>query len=297
MAFSQVYPTSNKMASTMEDQKTLTEEEEAILFGEDSPIEEFEEARRKKDKFGNYLKAPNGSDQHHNPLDHSSTNPLVNKLRTMRDMLDACPDLWGELAKHCPDNRALLDEHMCDDKVDLTFAQMDDMVRKSAAVFQKLGVEKGKNVAILGENSAHWLLCDHGIQLAGGASAVRGADAPLDELRYIYSHSDSAGIAVLQGPKLLKKLADDTKNAKGLHAAAPLGLMNDSHGPVHTVVLMHREKKTLEQISQMANEIGVKVLVLAELLKEATPLAKDDTPKLDHSDLATIVYTSGTTGK
>ena len=79
---------------------------------------------------------------------------------------------------------------------------------KSAAAFASLGVGPGTNVALLGENSAQWLLVDHGIQLAGGASAVRGADAPLDELRYIYEHSDSAGIAVLQDPELLDKKYD-----------------------------------------------------------------------------------------
>jgi long-chain acyl-CoA synthetase len=59
---------------------------------------------------------------------------------------------------------------------------MEEVVRISAAaIFQTMGVRKGVNdVAILGENSARWLMIiDHGIQLAGGAWAVRGADAML----------------------------------------------------------------------------------------------------------------------
>jgi hypothetical protein len=41
-----------------------------------------------------------------------------------------------------------------------------------------------------------------GLQGAGSVSAVRGAGAPLDELRCIYAHSPLAGIVVLLGPKL-----------------------------------------------------------------------------------------------
>ncbi|EEC48472.1 predicted protein, partial [Phaeodactylum tricornutum CCAP 1055/1] len=196
---------------------------------------------------------------------------LIGKLHTMRDTLRNCPQLWTELSRNCGDKRALLDEHMCDDKVDVTFAEMNTIVRKSAAVFQSLGVKPGVNVAILGENSARWLMVDHGIQMAGGASAVRGADAPLDELRYIYEQSDSAGIVVVQGPKLLEKLASDA-SAKGMHR---LG----------------------EELTKMVDKYGLTVRVFADLLEEVQPVTDEQIPVLGRDDLATIVYTSGTTGR
>jgi long-chain acyl-CoA synthetase len=223
-----------------------------------------------------------------NPLDHAK-DPLVNKLRTMRGTIESCPQLWSELSKHCPERRALLDEHMCDEQIDVSFAQMNELVQKSAAVFSRFGVQKGVNVAVLGENSARWLMIDHGIQMAGGASAVRGADAPMDELRYIYEHSDSAGIAVLQGPKLFQKFAKNAKD-KGLSG---LGLENKKHGKVQRVILMHREKKTNEDIAKMSEEIGVEVHVFADLLDSAAPLDPALLPKLSKSDCASIVYTSG----
>jgi long-chain acyl-CoA synthetase len=40
------------------------------------------------------------------------------------------------------------------------------------------------------------------------ATVVRGQDAPIEELRYIYDNSDSSEVVVLQGPSLLKKLAE-----------------------------------------------------------------------------------------
>ena len=259
------------------------------MFGDEPRDIPFPSRHRRKDKNGNIL------EDHAlalDPLDHAK-DPLINKLHTMRDTVESCPQLWAELAKHCPNREAILDEHLCDDKVDLTFAQMEETVRKSAAVFAQLGVKRGVNVAILGENSARWLIADHGIQLAGGASAVRGADAPVDELRYIYEHSESAGIAVVQGPRLLQKLSKDAKD-KGLNG---IGLENETHGAVKTIILMHKEKKSSEDISKMGQEMGVEVFVLADMIAKATPISQADTPKLTKRDLATIVYTSGTTGR
>ncbi|KAL7464205.1 hypothetical protein ACHAXS_004542 [Conticribra weissflogii] len=211
----------------------------------------------------------------------------------MRETIEACPLIWKELSESCGDKRAILDEHLCDAKVDLTFREMELQVRKSAEVFRSLGVVKGRNVAILGENSAMWLIVDHGIQLAGGVSAVRGADAPVDELRYIYDHSDSMGVVVLQDVALLTKLSKDAK-AKGLEN---LGLRNDSFGPVKTVILMHRGKKSLEEIEELGRDNGVEVKVLGDLLETTGPARYGALPYVGREDLSTIVYTSGTTGR
>jgi len=275
--------------ATIEKKGRLSTEDEEVLFGKvsEEPHPAMSAQHRKKYIYGNILRDP---DHAPNPLDHAK-DPLINKLGTMRSTLEYCPEMWLELAKHCPEKRALFDEHMCDETVDVTFGEMSELVQKSASVFADLGVNKGVHVSILGENSAKWLMIDHGIQFAGGASAVRGADAPLDELRYIYEHSDSA-IAVLQGPRLLQKLAKDAK-AKSL---PKLGLSNEKHGTVKTIILMHREKSSAADIAQMASDLGLMIAVFSDLMDAAAPLDVTRRPKLTREDLATIVYTSGTTG-
>ena len=338
--------TATSKTTTTTTESGLTYEDEQVLFGEglydpnddssssssnnnknnsqDNNIVTSDRApHRIQDRFGNVLNDPTTqlssmlSSSPSNLL-HATSNPLMNKLNTMRDTLQSCPALWLEMAKHCPDQRAILDEHLCDTKVDWTFGDMANLVQKSARVFDDLlsssssqeekgptavsntsnnnnnnnKTNKGKHVAVLGENSAQWLLIDQGLQLMGGVSAVRGADAPTDELRYIYEHSDSAGIAVLQGPKLVQKLHQD---AVKLQLSSPLGLSNAKYGPVRTVVLMHREKKTQEQIQELEQQTGVKIVVFADLLEQASPLER--LPALTRGDLSTIVYTSGTTGR
>ena len=288
----------------------LTSEDEAILFGneeegggegEDSMVGSVAVAPSSHSApfvtddgaVGTLLSSSQDDDDDDDDDTSSNSNSnhrLVQQLHRMREQLTSCPQLWLELERYCPDQRALLDEHLCDTKVDWTFAQMSQKVQQSATVFANLGVTPGVNVAILGENSAHWLIADHGIQLAGGASAVRGADAPLEELRYIYQHSDSAGIVVLQGPKLLEKLMHD-------QPSGALGLSNAKYGPVHTVILLHREKKTPAEIQQLGALAGVTVALLADLLDRAEPMPARRRPTLTRTDVSTIVYTSGTTGR
>jgi non-ribosomal peptide synthetase component F len=268
-------------ATTVTGEDLLTEQEEEILFGVEVGGATAVDSR-KRDKFGNVLSHQKGP---RNRLDHAN-DPLINKLHTLRETATSCPQLWLELGQTCPNLRAVLDEHMCDCKIEQTFGEFATTIQKSAAVFAELGIAKGKNVAVFAENSAVWLMVDQGLQLAGGASAVRGADAPLDELRYIYEHSDSAAIAVLQGPKLLQKLM-----GKG----DDLGLQNDKYGKAKTILLMHREKKSDEEIQKLASKLGVKIHVFADLMKSAAP--RKSFPALSLSDLATIVYTSGTTGR
>ncbi len=125
-----------------------------------------------------------------NKLDISK-DPLVNELRVMREMLTSIPQLWACMNILVPDMKAIYDEHLCDSVVDLTYHQVFDAVHRAAGAFQTLGLRPGDHVALFGENSAHWLFADQGVMLLGGATVVRGADAPIEELRYIYDNSDA----------------------------------------------------------------------------------------------------------
>jgi long-chain acyl-CoA synthetase len=256
----------------------LTKEDEAILFGGTSDAFDYPSKQMNRSGCGQ-----GDNSNQLNTLDNAS-DPLINKLRIVRDTLTNCPELWAQLANLCPERQALIDDHLCDDKINLSFSQMHQIVQKSANVFANLGVQKGKNVAVFGENSARWLMVDHGIQMAGGASAVRGADAPIDELLYIYEHSDSAGMAVVQGPRLLEKLIQHAK----ANRFENLGLQNDSYGPVKTILLMHREKKSDQDIAKLAAAAGVEVRVFGDLLEAAAPIDPSRKPYLNANDIATI---------
>lgn len=276
-------------ATSMDTTKdTLTELDEEILFG-DSEVTSISDHRRPKDVFGNVLKNNNRNQQ---PNNNNSRDPVVAKLQTIRESITSCPALWSAVAQVVPKQRALFDERMTEPAVDCSFQELATLVEKSAGVFQQLGIRKHDKVAFLAENAAHWLIADQGLQLVGGISAVRGADAPVDELQYIYEHCDAKGVAVLQGPKLLKSLM---KSPQHDATTKPLGLWNEAHGAVKTILLLHREKHSDEDLQKLAQEAGVVVYFFPDVLHETDPATQ--LPSVTRDDLATIVYTSGTTGR
>ena len=97
---------------------------------------------------------------------------------------------------------------------------------------------------------------------------------------------------VLQGPTLLRKMAKAAER-DGLEG---IGLSN-KHGSPSTVVLMHREGLDDAGIQGLSSSLGVRVLCLADIMNSSKPVSVDALPSLTSDTLATIVYTSGTTGK
>ena len=275
-------------ATSADTKESLSALDEEILFGTDDAV--VSDHRREKDVFGNVLNNNNKQNNQHN--NNASRDPVVAKLQTIRESVASCPALWSAIAQVVPSQRALFDARLTEPAVDCSFQELSTLIQQSAGVFQQLGIRKHDKVAFLAENAAHWLIADQGLQLAGGISAVRGADAPMDELQYIYQHCDAKGVAVLQGPKLLKALM---KSPHHDAATKPLGLWNEAHGAVKTILLLHREKQSDQDIQKLAHEAGVVVYCFPDVLHETDPATQ--LPTVTRNDLATIVYTSGTTGR
>ena len=146
---------------------------------------------------------------------------------------------------------------------DLTWKQAADQVRRMATWLQSHGWEPGSRVAILGKNSAQWILADLAIQMAGFVSVPIYPTFNADALSYILEHSEAKAC-------FIGKL-DDTANVQG---GIPAGF------PVVVLPLAPS---------------AVKGLAWTELLKAHTPLQGQ--PVMDGNQVCTIIYTSGTTGK
>ena len=145
----------------------------------------------------------------------------------------------------------------------LTWQQAADQVRRMATWLQSHGWEAGSRVAILGKNSAHWILADLAIQMAGFVSVPIYPTFNAEALAYILTHSESRACFV-------GKL-DDTANVHGgIPASCPVVVM-----PLAPT--------------------DVKGLCWDDLLASNTPLQGQ--PVMDGNQVCTIIYTSGTTGK
>ena len=156
-------------------------------------------------------------------------------------------------------------------KEDLTYKEAYDYIKKAATAFQTIGLKKFSHVAFFSENSARWMICDQGIMKCGAANAVRSSAAPIDELKYIYDHSDCCAL-ITDSKALILNIYDylQEKNAK-------------------FIVYIGKE-----DVSDLKLDVP---LYTFDTLLQAGVNHEFVYTKINPEDLATLVYSSGTTGR
>ncbi|WP_166256577.1 AMP-binding protein [Marinobacter salicampi] len=168
-------------------------------------------------------------------------------------------------AKHTPD-KVYLTQPFTDGRVEeITWGQAADQVSRMAAHIGSLDLPERSNVAILGKNSAHWILSDLAIWASGHVSVPLYPTLNGETAAYVLEHSEAR---LLFLGKMDGK-ADGWNDIKGV---IPSDL------PIISLPLSPRDDTPK----------------WAELVAK-TEAAKPRMP--DPDDLATIVYTSGSTGR
>jgi len=158
-----------------------------------------------------------------------------------------------------------------------SYRELRQAIETAAAGFAALGVEPGSVVALFAENGPRWLIADQGLMRAGAADAVRGSGAPPEELRYILGDSGAIGL-VVESAALLRRLALEPEALARLR-----------------FVLVLEPEQGAEAPGELA--AGVPCLAWAELLERGAGAPPPPEPIGGEERLATILYTSGTTGQ
>ncbi|WP_372965820.1 AMP-binding protein [Marinobacter sp.] len=168
-------------------------------------------------------------------------------------------------AERTPDNVYLTQPFPDGHVEDITWGQAADQVCRMVAYLNSLRLPEKSNIAILGKNSAHWILADLAIWSAGHVSVPLYPTLNGETAAYVLAHSD---VKLLFLGKL-DGTADGWNDIKG---SIPKDL------PIISLPLSPRDDtpKWLDIIAEHAP-------------------AKPRLPAPD--DLATIVYTSGSTGR
>ena len=154
----------------------------------------------------------------------------------------------------------------------LSFQALHERIAQVAACLAAQGIGPGDVVAQFAENGPRWLAVDQGLMRLGAANAVRGSQAPVEELAYILGDCGARAL-VLEDASLLEPLQA---------AGALAGL--------RFVLLLHGEVP--------ASGASVPLLSWQELLASGVHRSAVLEPaEGPESRLATILYTSGTTGR
>jgi long-chain acyl-CoA synthetase len=146
----------------------------------------------------------------------------------------------------------------------LTWQDVANQARRVATFLQSQGWPQDSRIAILGKNSAEWLIADFAIWMAGYVSVPLYPMQTADNVRYVMGHSEAVAC-------FIGKL-DETSLLQGIDAG------------VLTIAL------PLSPATVIAGSAVNWSEVLAYEPLQGEPVRPGD-------DLATIIYTSGTTGQ
>lgn len=152
---------------------------------------------------------------------------------------------------------------------DLTWAQVSDQVRRMAAYLKSVGFDPGSRIAILAKNSAWWTMADLAIMMAGHVSVPIYPSLSGASVRYILEHSQAKAL-------FLGKLESDDWDS--MRKGIPEGVV-----ALRMPLAAHGELP------------GMHLAEWSQIMDITAPLRGFIERGSD--ELATIVYTSGTTGE
>ncbi len=149
--------------------------------------------------------------------------------------------------------------------VEYTWAEVGDQARRMASYLLSLDLPAGSHIALLGKNSAHWIMADLAIWMAGHVSVPLYPTLNAETTQYVLEHS---GACLL----FIGKMDGVSDGWNSMHPAIP-----DSLPQITLPMAPRNDLPTWDSI-----------------IADNQPLQQVKLPTPD--TLATIIYTSGSTG-
>ncbi|XP_038722894.1 probable acyl-activating enzyme 16, chloroplastic isoform X3 [Tripterygium wilfordii] len=192
----------------------------------------------------------------------------------------AVPDIWRYSAEKYGDRVALVDPYH-NPPTNMTYKQLEQEILDFSEGLRVIGVKPDEKVALFADNSCRWLVTDQGIMATGAINVVRGSRSSVEELLQIYHHSDSVALAV-DSPELFNRIAETFC----------------SKAAMRFVILLWGEKSCLA----IDGGEGLPIYNYKEIIdlgresRQALGQKNYQYETINSDDIATLMYTSGTTG-
>ncbi|CAN1325104.1 Probable acyl-activating enzyme 16, chloroplastic [Linum perenne] len=197
----------------------------------------------------------------------------------------AVPDIWRSIAEKYGDRVALVDPYH-HPPTSMTYKELEHKILYFAEGLRVVGVMPHEKLALFADNSCRWLVADQGTMAMGAINVVRGSRSTSEELLQIYNHSDSIALAV-DNPELFNRIVGTFCSKATLRFVillwgdkANLNVLGIEELPVFS----YQEIIDLGQESYKAFSVAIKTG--SKYLYET----------ISSDDIATLMYTSGTTG-
>lgn len=163
----------------------------------------------------------------------------------------------------------------------ISYQEMYDQIKALGTRLHSLGITRGSHVGIISDNRMEWIITDQAILGLGAIDVPRGSDSTAEEISYILAHADCAFT-----------FAEDRAQAEKI-----LSFKKDM--PLLKTIMLY-DAAGMDKIKKPE---GVELIAYRDLLEEGQKELADKPDLFDKElnqgesdDLATILYTSGTTG-
>ncbi|XP_062212996.1 probable acyl-activating enzyme 16, chloroplastic [Phragmites australis] len=197
----------------------------------------------------------------------------------------AVPDIWRTAAEKYADRVAVIDPYH-EPPSEWTYKQLEQEILDFSQGLRTMEVAPNEKLALFADNSSRWLVADQGIMAIGAINVVRGTRSSDEELFQIYTHSESIAL-VVDSPQFFNRLAESF-----------LSRINPRF-----IVLLWGDKSCID--SKAVKDIPLyDYKDISELGRESRNALLSSCQQGQHDifetitpeDVATLIYTSGTSG-
>lgn len=193
------------------------------------------------------------------------------------------PLLFRNRAIASPDIIAQASKNEKGDFEYFSYKKFYEDVIQFASGLRKIGVHRGDNVAFISDNRREWLISDLAILSLGATDVPRGTDSMATEIRFIIGFATCV-CGIFENCRQLEKVLEKPSEVPLLKKAIIFDNISDEIR--EKVAAVNMEIYSFDEVMNFSGKI----------FEENRPIIEAEMEKTEMTDLATIIFTSGTTG-
>ena len=170
--------------------------------------------------------------------------------------------------------------------VPVSYREMFQLGLDFGAALMQLGLKREEPIGLISDNRAEWMQADIGIMGIGAIDVPRGCDATPLDLEKILSITECRFVIAENNSQINKIL--------NLHDKLP---------KIQNIITFDKEDDVKDDVKALAKSCGIELFYFDKLLKEGQKWRIEHTGEVEAElekgkidDIATIIFTSGTTG-
>ena len=199
-------------------------------------------------------------------------------------MYQTLPQIIRDMKNQYPDIAAQYSKNEAKEFEPVSFSQLWETQLNIAAGLQQLGVKRGDHVGLISDNRKEWQQSSMGIMSLGAADVPRGCDASEKDLAYILSFADCK-IVITENSRQVEKIMG----------------VKDKIPELKTLIVFD---EITPEAAEKAKNGGVEILPFSSVVADGEKYRashpnsmEEEVEKGSSEDIATIIFTSGTTGE